>query len=331
MKLIGVLFGEEQTLPPALVEHINACGGGEIRAESVQVGAVKMAEWSRYDVILDRISQDVPFFHSVLRNAMLSGTRVVNNPFWTIDDDKFFSYALARRMAIPVPRTIVFPTKTHPPGTSSASMRNLVYPIDWRAAFDYVGFPAYLKPNVGMGGKHVYRIENEREFLEIYDQTGSMAMLLQEAIEFSEYYRCYVIGQRDVRIMPYEPRNPHERRYEVEYAPSPKVFERLNSYCLAIVNVLGYECNSIEFAVREGVPYAIDYLNGAPDAELASVRAGNFRWFIEHMATYLMELAMLGRAVSSENRWARFMAEDIDQPAAPDKIRARMNSAILHV
>src|SRR5665213_3804893 len=114
MKLIGVLFGEEQTFPPALVEHINACGGGEIRAESVQVGAVKMAEWSRYDVILDRISQDVPFFHSVLRNAMLSGTRVVNNPFWTIDDDKFFSYALARRMAIPVPRTVVFPTKTHP-------------------------------------------------------------------------------------------------------------------------------------------------------------------------------------------------------------------------
>jgi hypothetical protein len=210
-------------------------------------------------------------------------------------------------------------------------MRNLIYPIDWRAAFDYVGFPAYLKPNVGMGGKHVHRIEDEREFFEIYEQTGSMAMLLQEAIEFSEYYRCYVIGQRYVRIMPYEPRNPHERRYEVEYAPSPKVGERLNSYCLAIVNSLGYECNSVEFAVREGVPYAIDYLNGAPDAELASVRAGNFRWFIEHMATYLMELAMLGRAVSSENRWARFMTGDIDQPAATNKIRARMNSAILHV
>ena len=147
MKLIGVLFGEEQTFPAALVEHINACGGGEIRAESVQVGAVKMAEWSRYDVILDRISHDVPFFRSVVQNAMLSGTRVVNNPLRTIDGDKFFSYALAQRMAIPVPRTIVFPTKTHPPGTSSASMRNLVYPIDWRAAFDYVGFPAYLKPN----------------------------------------------------------------------------------------------------------------------------------------------------------------------------------------
>jgi hypothetical protein len=319
MKLIGVLFGEEQTFPAALVEHINACGGGEIRAESVQVGAVKMAEWSRYDVILDRISHDIPFFRSVVQNAMLSGTRVVNNPLRTIDGDKFFSYALAQRMAIPVPRTIVFPTKTHPPGTSSASMRNLVYPIDWRAAFDYVGFPAYLKPNVGMGGKHVNRVENEREFFEIYEQTGSMAMVLQEAIEFSEYYRCYVIGQRYVRIMPYEPRNPHERQYEAEYAPSPELSEHLNSYCLAIVNSLGYECNSIEFAVREGVPYAIDYLNGAPDAELASVRAGNFRWFTEHMAAYLMELAMLGRAVSTDNCWSRFKAGDIDQSAATDR------------
>jgi glutathione synthase/RimK-type ligase-like ATP-grasp enzyme len=330
MKLIGVLFGEERTFPPALVEHINV-HGGEMRAESVQVGAVTMAEWSRYDVILDRISHDVPFFGSMLRNAMLSGTRVVNNPFSTFDADKFFSYALMQRMGIPVPRTVVFPSKTHPPGTSSASMRNLVYPIDWRAAFDYVGFPAYLKPNVGMGGKHVYRIESEQEFFESYDQTGCRAMLLQEAIEFSEYYRCYVIGQRYVRIMPYEPRNPHARRYEIERAPNRKLRERLSRYCLAIVNSLGYECNSIEFAVREGVPYAIDYLNGAPDAELASVRADNFRWFIEHMAAYLMHLAMLGRTVSGENGWTRLIAGGIDQPAATERAPAAPRSALLHV
>lgn len=307
MKIIGVLFGEEQTFPPALVEYVNGLDLPNVRAEYVKVGVVEMAEASHYDVVLDRISHDIPFYRSVLQNMMLGGTRVVNNPFWTIDDDKFFSHALAKRMGVPTPKTVIFPTKRHPPGTSATSMRNLTYPVDWDAAFGYVGFPAYVKPDVGMGWQDVHRVEDAREFFEVYDQTGSTAMLLQEAIEFSEYYRCYVVGARDVHVMPYEPRNPHERRYAASFAPSPELDRRMRRHSLDLMSSMGYDCNSIEFAVRDGVPYAIDYLNGAPDAELASVGELNFRWVVKALGDFLVDQARAGRIEPREYSWSRFM------------------------
>ena len=312
MKVIGILYGEERTFPPALVETINGRNLPDVRAEFVKIGAVRMAEDLHYDVILDRISHDIPYYRSVLQNAMLSGTRVVNNPFLTLDDDKFFSHALAHRMGIPTPRTMILPTKELPPGTSDRSMRNLHFPLDWQRVFEYIGFPAYVKPDVGMGWKNVHRVQGVDEFFHVYDRTGSVPMLLQQAIEFEEYYRCYVIGRRDVHIMPYEPRNPHEHRYDAHFSPSPALRNRMEESCLSIMHSLAYDCNSIEFAVRGGVPYAIDYLNGAPDAERDSVRSENFEWFVDHMAAFLIEQASVGRDVPEEYSWTRFLLPNTD-------------------
>ena len=94
MKKIGVLFGMENTFPPALVEKINGMKVDGVTAEFVKLGGVKMADPSGYAVIIDRISQDIPFYRAYLKNAALTGTIVVNNPFWWTADDKFFNYAL---------------------------------------------------------------------------------------------------------------------------------------------------------------------------------------------------------------------------------------------
>ena len=95
MKKIGIMFGMENTFPPALVEKINCMKVEGVTAEFVKLGGVKMAEPSGYRVIIDRISQDIPFYRAYLKNAALSGTIVINNPFWWTADDKFFNYALA--------------------------------------------------------------------------------------------------------------------------------------------------------------------------------------------------------------------------------------------
>ncbi len=307
MKTIGVLFGKEQTFPPALIDYINNMPIDNIQAEAIKVGGVKIAQRMKYDVILDRISHNIPFYRSILQNSMLTGTRVTNNPFWSIADDKFFSYSLALKMGIPVPKTVILPSKEHPADTSSESMRNLIYPLNWEEIFSYVGFPAYMKPDVSCGWKDVYRIQDAQEFFHNYNKTGSITMLLQEEIEFEEYYRCYVIGKKYVHIMPYQPRNPHHLRYDADFTPSRKLEKCIKKYCLDIMNSLGYDCNSIEFAVRDGVPYAIDYLNCAPDAELNSVTQRNFDWFVEHMAKFLVEQAQQGRAIPKEYSWSRFM------------------------
>ena len=119
---------------------------------------------------------------------------------------------------------------------------------------------------------------------------------------------CYGIGSREVRIMPYEPSNPQERRYEApHFILTPELRNRITEYCLAIMQSMVYDCNSIEFSVRGGVPYAIDYLNEATDAKLHSVQAENFDWFVEHMAAFLVDQARLGREKHHEYSWSGFL------------------------
>ena len=97
MKKVGVIFGMETTFPPALVDKINSMNEPDIQAELAVVGEVRMAEPSPYHVIVDRISHDIPFYRGYLKNAALSGTIVINNPFWWSADDKFFNFALGNK------------------------------------------------------------------------------------------------------------------------------------------------------------------------------------------------------------------------------------------
>jgi glutathione synthase/RimK-type ligase-like ATP-grasp enzyme len=308
MKKIGLLFGMEQSFPPALVHEINDRHAG-ISAEFVKIGGVTLETLFEYDVILDRISQDVPYYRAMLKLAALKGVRVVNNPFWWSADDKFFNYALANETGIPVPKTVLLPSKNHPPDTTAESFRNLLYPLNWEELFEYVGFPAYLKPFDGGGWKHVYRVESAEQFFEAYAETEDIVMTLQEGIEFTEYYRCYCIGKKHVRIMPYEPRNPHHLRYQAGFAPTQAMLARLEDLCIKICTMLSYDFNTIEFAVRDGIPYAIDYMNPAPDAERSSVQEDNFDWVLKTTASYLIELAQQGRAVPTEYAWSAFIGK----------------------
>ena len=308
MKKIGLLFGMEQSFPPALVHEINNRHAG-VSAEFVKIGGVTLETLFEYDVILDRISQDVPYYRAMLKLAALKGVRVVNNPFWWSADDKFFNYALANETGIPVPKTVLLPSKNHPPDTTAESFRNLQYPLNWEELFDYVGFPAYLKPFDGGGWKHVYKVDSAEQFFEAYAETEDIVMTLQEGIEFTEYYRCYCIGKKHVRIMPYEPRNPHHLRYQAGFAPSKAMLARLEDLCIKICSMLSYDFNTIEFAVRDGIPYAIDYMNPAPDAERTSVQEDNFEWVLQATASYLIELAEEGRKVPSEYAWSSFIGK----------------------
>src|SRR5580693_5623085 len=213
MTKIGVLYGMEESFPPALVDRINAMDVAGVRAEHLKVGGVRMAEPSGYDVIIDRISHDIPFYRSYLKNAALGGTKVINNPFWWSADDKFFNFALAHRLGVAIPPTVLLPHKDHPPGTTGRSMRNLEYPLDWAGIFEYVGFPAFLKPHDGGGWRNVFKVDSPEELFRAYDESGDLCMTLQRGVKFQEYFRCYVIDRRLVHVMRYDPGAPHHLRY----------------------------------------------------------------------------------------------------------------------
>ena len=213
MKKIGILFGQEDTFPWALIDRVNARKTDGVTAEAVRIEKLVQGEPSGYAVMIDRISQDVPFYRAYLKNAALNGTAVINNPFWWSADEKFFNNCLATKIGVAVPKTVLLPSKEHPADTSNKSFRNLAYPLDWEAIFDYIGFPAFFKPFAGGGWKNVYRVTNREEFFRAYDETGQLVMMLQEEIVFTEYFRCYSLDCKDIHIMQYDPKQPFHARY----------------------------------------------------------------------------------------------------------------------
>jgi hypothetical protein len=309
MTKVGIIFGMETTFPPAVVDRINQIGAPDVTGEFIKVGGVRMAEPSGYAVIIDRISHDIPFYRAYLKNAALTGTHVINNPFWWSADDKFFNYALGQKLGVAVPPTVILPHKEHPPNTTAQSMRNLEYPMNWDEVFGYVGFPAFLKPFNGGGWRDVYKVESPQEFFAAYDQTATLCMTLQRAVNFREYFRCYVIGQEKVRIMQYDPRAPfHERYVKEPGAMPPGLLERVERDSLTLCRALGYDLNTVEFAIENGVPYAIDFMNPAPDADVNSVGRENFEWVVNAVAELACRRALDPPSPPREYRWSEFLA-----------------------
>ena len=307
MKKIGVLFGKERSFPEAFIERVNSKNVEGIMAEPVRIDKVMQGESSGYAVIFDRISQDVPFYRAFLKNAALCGTTVINNPFWWSADEKFFNNCLATKIDVPVPKTVILPSRDLPADTTEESFSNLAYPMDWEGIFNYIGFPAYMKPFSGGGWKSVYQLNNMEEFFEKHAETEQLVMMLQVEIKFDEYYRCYCIGGKHVRIMPYEPRNPHHLRYVADFKPSAERYKLMEEIVLRICHYLGYDFNTVELALRDGVPYAIDFCNPAPDAEVSSVGQENFDWVVETAATYAIEKAMEHKDGKDNLTWGDYI------------------------
>jgi glutathione synthase/RimK-type ligase-like ATP-grasp enzyme len=303
-KRIGLLYGMEREFPGALAQEINRRGRGEVTCEPLVVGALRIDRKLPYDLILDRISHEVPFYRTLLKQAAGQGAHVVNNPYWFSADDKYFGTIVADQAGVAVPRTVLVPHKRHPPGTEGASFSNLRFPLEWEEVFDYLKFPIYLKPAYGGGWKHVYRCADPDEFFHSYEQSADLCMMAQEEIVFEEYYRCYVLGREHVHLMRYDPKAAHHERY-VRNPPqiSKALKTRMERDCRALCKALGYDFNTVEFAVRGGIPYAIDFTNPCPDAAPQSVGDANFAWILDKSADFLIKTVKGPRKLEMTGDW----------------------------
>lgn len=309
-KKIGVIVGREWSWPPAFIEEVNRRGAG-VTAEFVKLGGTRMAEPSEYDVIIDRISHEIPYYRTYLKNAALSGAHVVNNPFWWSADDKFFGAAMCARLGIAHPKTIALPSHSYVEGVVEESLRNLRYPIPWKEHMDYVGgFPAILKPAWGGGFKKVFKVNSFEELWRAYNETGTECMMLQEYIAWEKYVRCVVIGRKQIMVIKFDANAPWPHRYfrDDSYLTDDEG-QRVVDGALKICEALGYDMNTVEFALKDGVPYAIDFTNPAPDFDVNSLTPHYFDWVVKTMADFCIELAQSGRKLPTDYTWGRMIAE----------------------
>ncbi len=306
---IGILVGMEETFPAKLIEKINDRQAG-VTAEYLKIGGIGIADPNQYRLIFDRISHEIPFYRSYLKHAALNGTIIVNNPFWWSADEKFFGYSLAARLGLAVPKTVLLPQKSYKPGVTDASLRNLQFPLKWDEIIEHVGMPAILKPHDGGGWRDVYKVHSKDELWAAYDSTHTLAMVLQEFIDFDEYVRCYSVGRKHVLVMPYD---PHNRRYLPRQASSltPDLEDRIIRDTILINEALGYDLNTVEFAMRDGIPYAIDFTNPAPDADIFSVTEPYFEWITDRVTDLLIDYALHGEATAKYHRWSKWLNYDV--------------------
>ena len=293
MLKVGLIVGREWSFPPALIDAVAERNAG-VEVEYVKLGGTSMDEPIPYSVIVDRISHEVPYYRTYLKHAVVQGVTVVNNPFMWTADDKLFDASLATKLGVASPKTIAIPNHDYIPGIKhDESLRNLQYPLDWDAIVAHIGMPCILKDAHGGGWKEVYVCRSMDELIEHYNTSGLLTMIVQEFIEWDQFIRCMSLGQRDVLCMKYDPKN---RCYvpETDHL-SPELEARIKKDSLTLMRALGYDMCSLEFAVRDGIPYAIDFMNPAPDMDINSLTPHYFEWVLNGMADLVIRLAKENR------------------------------------
>lgn len=316
MKKIGVMVGRENTFPEAFIAEVNSRSAKTgVTAEYVRIGGATVGDAPGYALILDRISHEVPFYQAYLKHAVLHGTYVINNPFWKLADDKFFGTGLAQKLGVPIPKSVTLPNKAYIEDINSGSLRNMSW-VDWEATLKYVGTPAYIKPIYGGGWKNVSKVRNLEELLKAYNESGQLSMILQEGVEWSAYVRCIVLGRKHVYPHKWDPSKPHHERYTHANFDIPQpLMDTIVDYSLRLCEALGYDMNTCEFAIRDGVPYAIDFMNSAPDLDANALTPDAFKWAVKTMADVTTEIVTSGKKPAAPARWDGLMFGEAE--AAP--------------
>jgi hypothetical protein len=293
VKRIGVMVGREWSWPPAFIEEVNKRDAGVV-AEFLKIGGTRMNEANPYAVIVDRISHEIPYYRTYLKNAVLQGTIVINNPFWWSADDKFFGACLLDKLGIQHAKTVALPSHSYIDGVVTESLRNLTYPVPWDDHVAYLGgFPLILKPAWGGGFKQVFKVHNLDELWKAYNETGTECMVLQQFIDWENYARCLCIGQQDILPIKFDVNRPWPNRYVVDdNFLSPELRAQIIEWSIKLNQALGYDMNTTEFAIKDGVPYAIDFTNPAPDFEVTSLTDAYFPWVVNKMADLCIDLAL---------------------------------------
>ncbi len=308
---IGIIVGWENTFPPAFIAKVNETPG--FHAEIMKIGDVRERYEPTHRVIVDRLSHEVPFYRFFLKQAALAGTYVINDPLWWSSDDKAFGFALAAKIGVAVPRTVTLPSKRYSKSIDpNRSLRNLQFPLDWQGVFDYVGFPAFMKPADGGGWKNVTKVNNPQELMAAYDDSAELVMNLQEFIDFDEYVRCICIGKEFILPIQYDPKRRCYIENDRPFLPKA-VEQKVLDGAYAINHALGYDMNSVEFAIKDGVPYAIDFTNPAPDFDIHSILPKHFHIVVDQMAKLVIQCAREGKRHDPTYAYRHYLAMPEDK------------------
>jgi hypothetical protein len=284
-KFIGLIVGREKDWPEAFLAVV-AEERPDVTAELVKLGGTYMDDETSYAVLIDRMSHEVPYYRTFVKYAAMQGCYVINSPFVWSADNRFFGTAVANRLGLRSPRTIVLPNKDVDTDVVPDSFRNLQYPMDWEGITAYIGVPAIFK-EISSGGRRLsYRVHSVDDLIQRYDESGTRTMILQEIIQGGDHIHCLVIGGKDALLLPYDPQANH---YNAALELAPGLAAEIENSALAITNSYGYDINMVEFIQRGDELFVINSTNPAPIIDKELMTGEQFAWAVSKTAILALD------------------------------------------
>lgn len=288
-KLIGFLIGREKDLPDALMDIINS-ERSDMRAELVKLSGTFQGEPVDYDVIVDRMSHEIPYYRIYAKYACLHGCYLINNPFTWGADTKFFGANVIAMLGFKSPKTLVLPNKDVETDTVPDSFRNLDYPMDWPGIIDHVGALGIFKDVRSGGRRFAYRVQTVEELIQRYDESGTRTMILQQVMDSNRHFHCIVIGGEKTLLLPYS-------LADAKYTDDPldvdsPLGREMMAAALQLTIIYGYDINMVEFVIDNDEVYVINATNPSPLVSRELMTDAQFDWIARAVADLAIERAL---------------------------------------
>ena len=285
-------------------------GGDKVRIEvsRLTIEPFHLRQPSRYDVVLDRLTHWYSTSREWIKKAViLDGLYVLNNPWSVQSMEKQTSYCAMMKLGMPVPDTWLIPPKEYEDAPDlRPTLRAYARMFDLADVGRHLGYPMYMKPYDGGGWVGVTKIDDEAGLRAAYEKSGKFVMHVQKGVDpYERFVRCVGLGPQ-VRIVNYDPGAALHERYRPDVDFLPAVDARLLEDTTLTINAFfGWDFNSCECLLQDGIWYPIDFANPCPDSQVTSLHI-HFPWLVKAKIRWAVFCAVSGRAMRPNLDWSPF-------------------------
>lgn len=279
---VGILEYKDDAFICDLVESL-----GDLAPEFITLKEFLVTKNVGYRVIVDRLGFHYKYMREYLKLASLGGCYVINNPFSSEVNNKLFEMKVCEDLRIPFPKTVMLPMMKEDDDAPEH-----IFGPDWGKIKDEINFPAVVKPHDGFGWENIYEVESIKEAEDIYDALKyRRIMMLQEKVKYTDYYRAYCIGKKDVLFVRYEPAPFGLGKYlHGGLEPLEGIKDQLVEWTIKLNDRIDFDFNSVEWCIdKEGNPCVIDAFNEVPDMDKKVFPKEGYHWVVDRIAKLVRE------------------------------------------
>lgn len=284
----------------------------DFAVERVTIEPFALTQPVKYDVVIDRLTHWYDTTREwIKKGVLMDGLYVFNNPWSVQSMEKHTSYAAMTALGMPIPETWMVPPKSYEALPDlKPTLKQYARLFDLAAIGKKVGYPLFMKPYDGGGWKGVTRIADEAALKKAYDDSGTLVMHLQKAVEpYDRFVRTIGFGPQTHSVL-YDPAAPLHDRYTMKKEPEfldAKDRKVLEDTTLTINAFFGWDFNSCESLRKDGTWYPIDFANPCPDSQVTSLHY-HFPWMVKAYLKWAIFTAATKRPMRKAFDWDPFYA-----------------------